>query len=603
MNPTQGSASKFKFKVSSDLNSPPPISVSKVAVEIKETKAVSESVVEIKQKKESKESIFKKKSPFFDDDSLDDIIPLSTTSKSESVAKAQPLFAFKSKANNQKKSLLDLTDSMSFSPLVSSTQNTEKLLQDERDRNILIAKPIKPAERKSQEFDKSTIEFMDINPSTTADESPPVSNFKPRKIIKNPIIEVESYESTRIGDQLSSAMNNNSFDSPISSFYAKESLNSNSLTPPESRTSATVISNEKPVSRLSLTIDDEQINKECTDLQYADLDSFDEQRLKEEKLKFLETYYNIHNRIPLNQYDSVDGYNKKTVIRLKGTIQSLDIRLRKIINRKPQMKLHSVQKPEITAVTKKQFTLSDDEDDGYQFNLDEIMSNVQDENKRNNGKFNNDYVDITTSPMVSKHQFNPRINMMEQIPMITAPTSTNSAPSNNAYDDHYEADDDGFPIIDYTQLQDVIPSQSPPRASTSKATKSKDEIQTIDSLIPSNSDDIKFKNTTSVGNFHTNTKNDGITGEFDGKNYHFSAELQRVFLNIFGLRTFRQNQLQAINAALLGNDCFILMPTGGGKSLCYQLPALLSKGITIVISPLKSLILDQVNKLNSLDVS
>nr|XP_046249450.1 Bloom syndrome protein homolog isoform X2 [Scatophagus argus] len=89
---------------------------------------------------------------------------------------------------------------------------------------------------------------------------------------------------------------------------------------------------------------------------------------------------------------------------------------------------------------------------------------------------------------------------------------------------------------------------------------------------------------------------------FRGFNFPHSQEMMKIFHKRFGLHQFRLNQLEAINATLLGEDTFVLMPTGGGKSLCYQLPACVSPGVTVVISPLKSLIVDQVQKLTTLDI-
>ncbi len=71
---------------------------------------------------------------------------------------------------------------------------------------------------------------------------------------------------------------------------------------------------------------------------------------------------------------------------------------------------------------------------------------------------------------------------------------------------------------------------------------------------------------------------------------------------VFGLQDYRQGQQEIIEHIYAKKDALVLMPTGGGKSLCYQLPAVASKGLTIVISPLLALIQNQVDGLVALGI-
>lgn len=80
-----------------------------------------------------------------------------------------------------------------------------------------------------------------------------------------------------------------------------------------------------------------------------------------------------------------------------------------------------------------------------------------------------------------------------------------------------------------------------------------------------------------------------------GEQFDFAPLLQR-----FNLSAFRRGQQEVIAAVLAGHDCLCIMPTGGGKSLCYQLPAIAREGVTLVVSPLIALMKDQVDSLNRL---
>ncbi|KAL3498149.1 hypothetical protein ACH5RR_040881 [Cinchona calisaya] len=84
--------------------------------------------------------------------------------------------------------------------------------------------------------------------------------------------------------------------------------------------------------------------------------------------------------------------------------------------------------------------------------------------------------------------------------------------------------------------------------------------------------------------------------------FEWDSQADDIRFNVFGIPTYRANQREIINAIMCGRDVLVIMAAGGGKSLCYQLPAILKNGVSLVVSPLLSLIQDQVMGLAALGI-
>lgn len=130
------------------------------------------------------------------------------------------------------------------------------------------------------------------------------------------------------------------------------------------------------------------------------------------------------------------------------------------------------------------------------------------------------------------------------------------------------------------------------------------ELQKINAAIKETSDQLKwYRNKKRELEARISSLDDSIDKSFaEQQAFPWAADVRDRLENVFNIKSFRGHQETVINCTLSGKDCIYVAATGSGKSLVFQLPALISPGITLVVSPLLSLMEDQVMQLEKLGI-
>lgn len=199
------------------------------------------------------------------------------------------------------------------------------------------------------------------------------------------------------------------------------------------------------------------------------------------------------------------------------------------------------------------------------------------------------------SLMFSDHAFDDDIDDMDMLDTNRGVYATRMGTPPVAYDD-----DDDYGMDDDDEMLDVVQGyDNRDGGPSTKITPGRAVFAEMSNNVQGRPQPVKTKRGPAV-----QSEAEKQAAHRENMRFPWSQEVADRLTKVFKMKGFRENQFQAINATLSGKDVFVLMPTGGGKSLTYQLPALIqtgkTRGVTVVVSPLLSLMQDQVQHLKQL---